>query len=187
MENRLHREPVRLRTGILIPGAHDPDHRDRRQAERVSDRRRRVAGCAGGQDRPVTIPPRVLHQAGLQRAAFPVGQPAPDAVRDRVAEGVLQARLADRAPRADPPRGPGCLAALGEEQVKVSAAARSPRVQSNDRAGLSTALRTLWVSRLPRLTSVPVAATASRAPTASHAIASRPLTPPTAHQGFGRL
>jgi hypothetical protein len=46
-------------------------------------------------------------------------------VGDPVAEGVLQARLADRAPRADLPRGLGRLAAVGEEQVKIGAAARS--------------------------------------------------------------
>ena len=45
---------------------------------------------------------------------------------DPVAQGVVQARLADRASRADPPRGPGRLTAAGKEQVKVSAAARSP-------------------------------------------------------------
>ena len=43
-----------------------------------------------------------------------------------MAQGVVQARLADRASRADPPRGLGRLAAAGEEQVEVGAAARSP-------------------------------------------------------------
>ena len=57
------------------------------------------------------------HPAGLQRAAFPFGQPAPDAVGDPVADGVVQARLADRARRADLPRGPGRLAAAGKEHA----------------------------------------------------------------------
>ena len=48
---------------------------------------------------------------------------------------------------------------------------------STDRIGSSAAPTTSQgVSRLPRLVSVPVAATASRAPAASHAIATRPLT-----------
>ena len=55
--------------------------------------------------------------SGLQRAAFPFGQPAPDAISDPVGDGVVQARLADRAPRADPPRGLGRLAPLGKEQT----------------------------------------------------------------------
>jgi len=46
-------------------------------------------------------------------------------VRDPVADGEVQARLADRAPGADLPSGLGRLAALGEEQVKPGAAARS--------------------------------------------------------------
>ena len=48
------------------------------QAERAADRLRRVPGRVGGQDRLVTIPPRGAHPAGLQRAAFPFGEPAPD-------------------------------------------------------------------------------------------------------------
>jgi hypothetical protein len=55
-------------------------------------------------------------------------------------------------------------------------AARASRTRSDDRAGSSAALTDASVCRLPRHTSVPVAATASRAPTASQAIATRPLT-----------
>ncbi len=135
MEKRLHREPVRLRTGILVPGAHDPGHRDRRQAERAADHRRRVPGCIGGQDRPVTIPPRSLDPPRLERTAFPLGQPAPDTVRDPVTEGVLQARLADRARCADQPGGVGLLAALGIEHAQVRAAARSPLPPARDETG----------------------------------------------------
>ena len=76
-------------------------------AERAADRRRRVPGRFGGQDRPVALLPRGTHPAGPQRAAFPFGQPAPDPVHDPVGDGVVQARLADRARRADLPRRPG--------------------------------------------------------------------------------
>jgi hypothetical protein len=87
------------------PGLGYPPDRGRRrccrggagQAERPADRRRRIPGCLGGQERPVTIP---------------------------VGDGVVQARLAGRAPRADLQRGFGRLAAAGEEQIEVSAAAR---------------------------------------------------------------
>ena len=103
--------PGSSRPPLVVPASYDPGHRRAGQAERAADRRRRVPGCVGGQDRPVTIPPRGTHPAGSQRAAFPLGQPAPDAVRDPVADGVVQARLADRARRADLPRGPGRLAA----------------------------------------------------------------------------
>jgi hypothetical protein len=85
--------------------------------------RTRSPGRLGSQDRPVTIPSRGTHPAGPQRAAFPLGQPAPDAINDPVADGVVQARSADRAPRADLPRGPGRFAPAGEEQLEVSAAA----------------------------------------------------------------
>src|SRR5271169_5220436 len=64
--------------------------------------------------------------AGPQRAAVPLRQAAPDAVHDPAAEGVVQARLPDRAHSADLPCGLGRLAAAGKEQVEVGAAARSP-------------------------------------------------------------
>jgi hypothetical protein len=71
----------------------DPGHRRAGQAERPADRRRRIPGRLGGQDRPVTLPPRGAHPAGPQGAAFPLGQPAPDAIGDPVADGVVQARI----------------------------------------------------------------------------------------------
>jgi len=104
---------------------HDSGHRGTGQAERAADRRRRIPGCVGGQDRPVAFSPLGLDPLRLQRAAFPLSLPAPDAGRDPVAQRVLQTWLADRAPRAHLPCGPGRLAALGIEQIKVGAVARS--------------------------------------------------------------
>jgi hypothetical protein len=70
------------------------------------------------------------------------------------------ARTGLRPPGADPGDGPG------NERA------------STDRGRLTVRADNMseGVNRLPRLVSVPVAATASRAPTASHAIATRPLT-----------
>jgi hypothetical protein len=72
----------------------------------------------------------------------PFGQPAPDAVCDPVAEGVLQARLTDRALRTNLPRGAGRLAALGIEQIKVGAVARSlqPPARGETRRGSQIAV-----------------------------------------------
>src|SRR5207244_12431055 len=63
-------------------------------------------------------------------------------VNDAVGDGGVQARLADRARRADLPRNLGRLAALGEEHLKVSAAARSqlPPARSKTRRGSETAV-----------------------------------------------
>src|SRR2546429_432939 len=51
----------------------------------------RIPARLGGPDRPVAISPRGSYPAGLQRAAFPAGQPAPDAMNDPVGDGVVQA------------------------------------------------------------------------------------------------
>jgi hypothetical protein len=70
-------------------------------------------------------------------AAFASGEPAPDAVHDLVGDGVVQAWLADRALGADLPGWFGGLAAFGEEQVQVGAAARGllPPARSKPRRG----------------------------------------------------
>ena len=120
------------------------------QAERAADRRRRIPGCIGGQDRLVAVPPRGLLPAGLQWAAFLFGHAAPDAVRDPVAEGVLRAQRPDRARYADLPRELGRLAALREEQLKVSAAARSPLPPARDETRRSSQ------GAVPRQTAVTV-------------------------------
>ena len=78
------------------------------------------------------------YPAGPQRAAFPLGQPAPDAVGDPVGDGVVQARLADRARRADLPGRPGRLTAAGEEHLQVGAAARSPLPPARGKARRSS-------------------------------------------------
>jgi hypothetical protein len=111
---------------LVCAAGQNPAHRRAGQAERPADHRLAVPGGGGRRDRLITLLPGGAGAAGPQRAAVPFGQAAPDAVHDPVAEGVVKARLADRAPRADPPRRRGALAAAGEEQVEVSAAARSP-------------------------------------------------------------
>jgi hypothetical protein len=117
-------------------------HRRVGQAERPADRCLGVPGRRCRSDRRITLPPSGPQPTGLQRTAFPLGQPAPDAVGDPVGDGVIQARLADRARRADLPRGPGRFAALGEEQVKVDTAARSqlPPARSKTRRGSQAAV-----------------------------------------------
>ena len=116
--------------------------------------------------------------SGPQRAAFPFGQPAPDAVDDPVGDGVVQARLPDRARRADLPRGPGGLAAAGEEHLQVGAAARSqlpparsktrrssqaavPRRAGRHRAGAVTRARQAAAKAARSATSRPLAANSS--------------------------
>ena len=122
----------------------DPVHRGAGQAERPADRCLAVPGGSRRRDRLIACPPGRAGAAGPQRPAVPFGQPAPDAVGDPVTQGVVQARLADRAPRADPPRGLGRLAAAGKEQIKVSAAARSQltpaRRERRWRSGTAVAL-----------------------------------------------
>ena len=117
-------------------------------------------------------------QSRLERTAFPLGQPAPDAGRDPVAEGILQARLPHRARCAHLPRGPGRLAALGVEHVEVSAVARSllppprgetrwgsqvavPRQAGRHRAGAVTRARQAAAKAARSATSRPLAANSS--------------------------
>ena len=75
--------------------------------------------------------------AGPQLPAVPLGQSAPDARGDAIAEGVCQAWLADRTPRTDQPRRLGRLTAAGKEQAEVGPAARSQLTPAHQQRALA--------------------------------------------------
>ena len=107
----------------VVLAVHDPGDRGTGQAERAADRRRRIPGCVGGQDRPVRSRRSDCIQSGLQRAAFPSVSPPqmPDVIRLLRAysrHGSRAGHAARPAARARPSRR------AREEQVKVRAVAR---------------------------------------------------------------
>jgi hypothetical protein len=124
--------PSRPPLPVRVAGQHPADRR-RGQAERAADRR--LGGPGGGRsyDRRIAFPLNGDSTEGLQGAAVPCSQSTPDAVYLSVADRVVQARLPDRASRADAPCRPRRLTAVREDRDRSEPrhAARERQLATN--------------------------------------------------------